>query len=132
MELQYDEYGAGNPHRLHAQVLMQNNVMSLFGLNRRLRAASLGLHAVFEPTSSAPPRKIARGLQRPAFPPEMVEYYTEHVEADSVHEQLAVRTMCGTLIEEEPEQHANVWFGAWAYLHVEDLYGERMLTEWSA
>ncbi len=157
MELQYDEYGAGNPHRLHAhlfakglaasgldseygayldeaplEVLMQNNVMSLFGLNRRLRAASLGFHAAFEATSSAPSRKIARGLQRLDFPPEMVEYYTEHVEADSVHEQLAVRTMCGTLIEEEPEQHANVWFGAWAYLHVEDLYGERMLTEWSA
>ncbi|HJC68361.1 MAG TPA: iron-containing redox enzyme family protein [Candidatus Brachybacterium intestinipullorum] len=79
MELQYDEYGAGNPHRLHAhlfakglaasgldseygayldeaplEVLMQNNVMSLFGLNRRLRAASLGFHAAFEATSSAP------------------------------------------------------------------------------
>jgi hypothetical protein len=91
---------------------VQNNVMSLFGLNRRLRAASLGFLAAFEATSSAPSRKIARGLQRLDFPPEIVEYYTEHVEADAVHEQLAVRTVCGTLIEEEPEQHANVWFGA--------------------
>ena len=39
--------------------------------------------------------------------------------------------MCGTLIGEEPEQYENVWFGAWACLHVEDLYGERMLAEWS-
>jgi hypothetical protein len=118
MELQYDEYGAGNPHRLHAhlfarglaasgldaeygayldevplEVLVQNNVISLFGLSRRLRAASLGFLAAFEATSSAPSRKIARGLQRLDFPPEMIEYYTEHVEADAVHEQLAVRTV---------------------------------------
>ena len=157
VELQYDEYGGGNPHRLHAnlfakglaasgldaeygahldeapvEVLVQNNVMSLFGLNRRLRAASLGFLAAFEATSSAPSRRIARGLTRLGFPPEMVEYYTEHVEADAVHEQLAVRTVCGTLIGEEPEQYENVWFGAWACLHVEDLYGERMLAEWSA
>ena len=157
VELQYDEYGGGDPHRLHAnlfakglaasgldatygayideaplEVLVQNNVMSLFGLNRRLRAASLGFLAAFEATSSAPSRKIARGLQRLDFPQEMIEYYTEHVEADAVHEQLAVRTVCGALLEEEPEQYENVYFGAWASLHVEDLYGERVLEEWTA
>ncbi|MGO1599643.1 MAG: iron-containing redox enzyme family protein [Brachybacterium sp.] len=157
VELQYDEYGGGDPHRLHAnlfatglaasgvsaeygahideapaEVLMQNNVMSLFGLNRRLRAASLGFLAAFEATSSAPSRRIARGLERLGFPPEMIGYYTEHVEADAVHEQLAVRTVCGTLLEQEPEQHENVWFGAWTALHVEDLYGERMLAQWTA
>ncbi|ATG50315.1 hypothetical protein CFK38_01340 [Brachybacterium vulturis] len=156
MELQYDEYGGGNPHRLHAnlfakglaasglsaeyghyineaplEVLMQNNVMSLFGLNRRLRAASLGFLAAFEATSSAPSRKIARGLKRLGFPGEMVEYYTEHVEADAVHEQLAVRNICGALLEEEPEQYENVYFGAWASLHVDDLYAEKLLEEWS-
>lgn len=157
VELQYDEYGGGNPHRLHAnlfakglaasglsaeygayideaplEVLEQNNVMSLFGLNRRLRAASLGFLAAFEATSSTPSRKIARGLERLDFPAEMVEYYTEHVEADAVHEQLAVRIVCGTLLEEEPEQYENVYFGAWASLHVEDRYAERILGEWSA
>ncbi|NMA78586.1 MAG: iron-containing redox enzyme family protein [Actinomycetales bacterium] len=156
VELQYDEYGGGNPHRLHAnlfakglaasgldaeygayideaplEVLVQNNVMSLLGLNRRLRAASLGFLAAFEATSSAPSRKIARGLQRLDFPAEMIEYYTEHVEADAVHEQLAVRTVCGALLEEEPEQYENVYFGAWACLHVEDLYADRVLKEWT-
>lgn len=62
----------------------------------------------------------------------MVEYYTEHVEADAVHEQLTVRTVCATLLEEEPEQYGNVWFGAWECLQLADLYGERMLAEWSA
>ena len=58
MELQYDEYGAGNPHRLHAQVLMQNNVMSLFGLNRRLRRLAR-LPRRLRGHQLAPSRKIA-------------------------------------------------------------------------
>ncbi|MDN6520927.1 MAG: iron-containing redox enzyme family protein, partial [Yaniella sp.] len=157
MELQYDEYGAGNPNRLHAtmfadglhasdlesaygayineapvEILEQNNVMSMFGLNRRLRAASLGFLAAFETTGSVPSRRIAQGLDRLGFPPEMIEYYTEHVEADAVHEQLAVRTICGVLIEEEPALYDDVYFGAWTSMDLEDRYAHRMLEEWAA
>ncbi len=157
MELQYDEYGAGDPNRLHAtmfaeglkasglepaygayineapvEVLEQNNAMSLFGLNRRLRAVSLGFLAAFETTSSVPSRRIAQGLDRLGFPPEMIEYYTEHVEADAVHEQLAVRTICGVLIEEEPALYDDVYFGAWTSMDLEDRYANRMLQEWAA
>ena len=35
------------------------NVMSLFGLNRRLRGAAMGHLAAFEATSSVPCRRIA-------------------------------------------------------------------------
>ena len=157
MELQYDEYGAGDPNRLHAtmfargmeasglessygayideaplEVLEQNNAMSLFGLNRRLRAASLGFLAAFEATSSVPSRKIAQGLDRLEFPAEMIEYYTEHVEADAVHEQLAVRTICGALLEDAPALHDDIYFGAWTSMDLEDRYAERMLREWAA
>lgn len=157
MELQYDEYGAGDPNRLHAtlfargldasglesayghyideapvEVLEQNNAMSLFGLNRRLRAASLGFLAAFEATSSTPSRRIAQGLDRLGFPAAMIEYYTEHVEADAVHEQLAVRTICGVLIDEDPSLHDDVYFGAWTSMDLEDRYANRMLGEWAA
>ena len=157
VELQYDEYGAGDPNRLHAhlfargleqsglsseygayiddvplEILEQDNAMSMLGLNRRLRAASLGFLGAFEATSSAPSRKIARGLERLGFPAEIIEYYTEHVEADAVHEQLAVRNICGTLLEEHPEQYENVYFGAWVSMHVDDRYAARMLAEWAA
>lgn len=157
MGLQYDEYGAGNPNRLHAtmfadglhasglesaygayineapvEILEQNNVMSMFGLNRRLRAASLGFLAAFETTSSVPSRRIAQGLDRLGFPAEMIEYYTEHVEADAVHEQLAVRTICGVLIEEEPALYDDVYFGAWTSMDLEDRYAHRMLEGWAA
>ena len=42
-----------------------------------------------------------------------------------------MRTVCGTLLEDEPEQSGDIHFGAWACLHVEDLYGEHILEEWS-
>jgi hypothetical protein len=157
MELQYDEYGGGNPNRLHAhlfalgleasglrpdpyayiddvphETLELNNAMSLFGLHRRLRAASLGHLAAFEATSSLPSRRTAQGLARLGFPPEMIAYYEEHVEADAVHEQLAVRTICGALVEQEPQLIDSVVFGAFTCLDLEDRYAKRMLDGWGA
>ena len=77
--------------------------MSLFGLHRRLRGAALGHLAAFEATSSLPSRRMVAGPRAARLPDEMVDYYAEHVEADAVHEQLAVRTICGALLADEPE-----------------------------
>jgi len=157
MELQYDEFGGGDPNRLHAhlfalgleasglradpyayiddvpvEILELNNAMSLFGLHRRLRAASLGHLAAFEATSSLPSRRMALGLARLELPQEMIAYYEEHVEADAVHEQLAVRTICGALVAEEPQLVDDVVFGAFTCLDLEDRYAQRMLDEWDA
>jgi hypothetical protein len=157
MELQFDEYGDGDPNRLHAhlfalgleaaglrpdlyayiddvpvEILELNNAMSLFGLHRRLRAAALGHLAAFEATSSLPSRRMAQGLARLELPPEMIAYYEEHVEADAVHEQLAVRTICGSLVAAEPQLVDDVVFGAFTCLDLEDRYAQRMLDEWAA
>jgi len=113
-------------------VLEQNNAMSLFGLHRRLRGAALGHLAAFEATSSLPSRRMAQGLERLGFPDEIIAYYTEHVEADAVHEQLAVRTICGGLLAEEPELEADVWFGAFTCLDLEDRFARSMLERWDA
>ena len=156
MELLYDEYGGGDPNRLHAhlfaigleasglradpyayiddvplEILELNNAMSLFGLHRRLRAASLGHLAAFEATSSLPSRRMVQGLARLEFPPEMIAYYEEHVEADAVHEQLAVRTICGALVAEEPQLADDVVFGAFTCLDLEDRYAQRVLAGWA-
>jgi hypothetical protein len=151
-ELQYDEYGGGNPARLHAQlftdamvacglepvahvdeasveVLEQNNAMSLFGLHRRLRGASLGHLAAFEATSSLPSRQMAQGFERLGLPAELIDYYQEHVEADAVHEQLAAR-MCALLAAAEPEVAEDIWFGAFTCLDLEDRFGRTMLGIW--
>lgn len=157
MELQFDEYGCGDPARLHAglfargmdecglrpeygayiddvplEVLETNNAMSLFGLNRRLRGAALGHLAAFEVTSSIPSRRIAQGFDRLGLPAAMIEYYTEHVEADAVHEQLAVRTICGSLLDDEPALRDDVFFGAFTCLDLEDRFAHRMLEAWAA
>jgi hypothetical protein len=157
MELQYDEYGAGDPNRLHAhlfargleacglsseygayiddvpcEVLAQNNAMSLFGLHRRLRGAALGHLAAFEATSSLPSRRMVQGLDRLGFPPEMIGYYEEHVEADAVHEQLAVRVVCGSLLDAEPALADDVFFGAFTCLDLEDRFAGAMLEAWAA
>lgn len=157
MELQFDEYGGGDPNRLHGhlfalgldasglrsdygayiddvpvETLEENNAMSLFGLHRRLRAAALGHLAAFEATSSLPSRRMAQGLARLGFPAEIVAYYAEHVEADAVHEQLAVRTICGSLVEAEPQLVDDVMFGAFTCLDLADRYARRMLEQWAA
>ncbi|MGI9085086.1 MAG: iron-containing redox enzyme family protein [Aeromicrobium sp.] len=153
MELQYDEYGTGNPNRLHAhlfargveacglrsgygayiddvpgEVLDQNNAMSLFGLHRRWRGAALGHLAAFEATSSLPSRRMSQGLARLGLPQEIIDYYDEHVAADAVHEQLAVRVVCGSLLEDEPDLVDDVFFGAFTCLDLEHRFAGAVLT----
>jgi hypothetical protein len=156
VELQYDEYGIGDPARLHAhlwargmeasglrpergayideaplEILEQNNAPSMFGLQRRLRGAAVGHLAAFEATSSMPSRRMAQGLDRLGFPAEMIEYYTEHVEADAVHEQVALRDVCVALVRAEPNLEPEVWFGAWACLELEARTARRLLGSWT-
>jgi hypothetical protein len=156
-ELLYDEYGAGDPNRLHhhlfargmeavglrseygaylddvpLEVLEMNNALSLFGLHRRLRGAAMGQLAAFEATSSVPSRWMAQGLDRLGMANEMIAYYTEHVSADAVHEQLAVRSVCGGLVEAEPEQTTEVFFGAFTCLDLEARLAATLLGRWRA
>jgi hypothetical protein len=52
------------------------------------------------------------------------------VEADAVHEQLALRGICGALVEEDPACESEVFFGAATCLHVDAVAGEQMLSAW--
>lgn len=154
-ELQYDEYGSGRPERLHqelfaaalrsldlstdlasyaeeadAATLASVNVMSLFALNRRLRGAGLGHLAAFEATSSLPCDRVARGARRLGLPDEVAAYYEEHVVADAVHEQLAIRTICGALVADEPELADDVLMGARACLALDGIAAQAQLDSW--
>jgi Iron-containing redox enzyme len=156
-ELLYDEYGSGRAERLHAglfargiadagldptygayldcaptEVLEQNNAVTMFGLHRRLRAAAMGHLAAFEATSSQPSRRMAQGLRRLEMPESMAHYYAEHVEADAVHEQLAVRAICVPMVEAEPGLQDDLFLGVFTCLDQEDRLARRLLGEWSA
>ncbi|KAA1425810.1 iron-containing redox enzyme family protein [Nocardioides antri] len=152
-EILYDEFGAGRPDRLHADIfaraladlgmptglasyvddadaltLASVNVTTLFNLHRRLRGAAAGHLAAFEATSSIPCRLIADGAERLALPASVVDYYVEHVEADSVHEQVAITGLCGNLVDAEPDLAADVILGAAACLTIDTLAADRLLA----
>ncbi|HET6627158.1 MAG TPA: iron-containing redox enzyme family protein [Nocardioidaceae bacterium] len=155
VELLYDEYGAGRPHRVHSTMfadaleacglddeygayldqvpgytLASNNAMSLLGLHRRLRAAALGHLGAFEATSSLPCRRFAGGIRRLGLPEKAAEYFDEHIEADAVHEQLALRDICAALVTQDAGLLEDVFFGAVVCLSMEKVAAERMLTAW--
>jgi hypothetical protein len=157
VEIQSDEYGGGDPERVHAAIfartmrgaglddtygayiesvpaitLAAQNMMSMFGLNRRLRGAIVGHLAAFEMTSSLPNRSYGDGFRRHGFGREVTWYFDEHVEADAVHEQIAGRDLAGALAEDEPELLGDIMFGAACCLAVDDAAGEHTLNAWSA
>jgi hypothetical protein len=155
-EIQYDEYGAGRADHLHQRLyaealaaigldptygayvadvsaasLASANVMSLFALNRRLRACGIGHFAAFEASSSVPSRRIVAGLERLNMPRAAALYFLEHVEADSVHEQVAARDLCGAFIDDHPDLADEVMFGAACALLLDQISGEELLVRWA-
>lgn len=155
IEVQADEYGGGRPGYIHAELfaatmralglddtygayvdvvpaptLANVNLMSLFGLHRRLRGAIAGHLAAFEMTSSIPCRKYGNGFRRLGYGEDVTRYFDEHVEADAVHEQIAGRDLAGGLAEAEPQVRDDVLWGAAAYLAVDGLAGAQMLGAW--
>ncbi|MFJ8861680.1 iron-containing redox enzyme family protein [Streptomyces sp. NPDC102451] len=155
--IEYDEFGAGRADRVHAQLfagLMTDlgldtaygryldegcapmlalvNLMSLFGLHRRLRGSLVGHFAAVEITSSPASRRLADAMKRTGAGPAAEFFYTEHVEADAVHEQVVRRDVIGGLLEDEPGLAADVAFGITATSCLEDRLGDRLLTDWQA
>jgi hypothetical protein len=113
-----------------AATLAVNNAMSLFGLHRRLRGAAMGHLAAFETTSSLPCRRFAMGIRRLQMDETVADYFDEHVEADAVHEQLALRDICGTLVAENPMLAEDVLFGAAVCGRLDAVVAEQTLDAW--
>ncbi|WP_028279213.1 iron-containing redox enzyme family protein [Arthrobacter sp. H5] len=157
VEIQADEYGGGVPERMHSALFAQSmrgaglddgygnyldavpaitlassNLMSMFGLNRRLRGAIVGHLASYEMTSSQANRLYARGFRRLGYDDATAAYFDEHVEADAVHEQIAGRDLAGGLVEAEPALLEDVFFGAAAAMTVDTWMTEHILGAWTA
>ena len=155
VEIQADEYGGGRPGHLHAElfartmrstglddtygryldavptpVLVSLNTMWLFALHRRLRGAIVGHLAAYEITSSIPSRLYGNGFRRLGYDTDTTGYFDEHVEADSVHEQIAARDLAGRLVEQQPELRDDILFGAAACLAIEGDVGAYALSRW--
>src|SRR5690554_927152 len=155
VEIQSDEYGGGRPERVHQNIyrgtmqalgldpeygayadqasaitFASTNLMSLFGLHRRLRGAIVGHLAAYEMTSSIPCRLVSTGFRRAGYDERVTAYFDEHVEADAVHEQIAGRDLAGGLVEAEPHLLDDVMFGASACLVVDGWMAGSILESW--
>jgi hypothetical protein len=155
VEVQADEYGGGRPERVHATLfakamgaldldpaygayldripavtLATVNLMSLFGLHRRLRGAIVGHLAAFETTSPIPNSRYAKGLRRLGLGDDALDFFDEHVEADSVHENIAVYDMAQGLAIGEPELTGDVLFGVSALLELDGRWAGHVLESW--
>jgi hypothetical protein len=158
VEVQADEYGGGRPERMHARLfadamraigldpaygayleqlpartLATVNLMSLFGLHRRLRGAIVGHLALFEMTSSLPNARYARGIRRLGFTdPAATDFFDEHVEADAVHENIAAVDLAGGLARQEAALTGQILWGARALLAFEGAWAAELLGAWEA
>lgn len=154
--VEFDEFGGGRAAHLHQQLfadllaamdldagyleylnhavaesLIPVNLMSMFGLHRALRGATIGHFAATEITSSPGSRRMAQALQRIGAPEAAIRFYTEHVEADAVHEQVVRTDVVGDLVRREPALEADVIFGMRAFDFVEDRLADHMMRCWT-
>jgi hypothetical protein len=153
--VEFDEFGGGHGDRLHAQlyrdlmaacgldtgylhyfddvpapVIAVVNMMSLFGLHRRLRGAMVGHFAAAEITTAPSAARMAKAIERLGGGPRTTHFFTEHIEADAVHEQVLRHDVIGDLLDREPELAADVVFGVRATEFLEERFGTHVLTAW--
>jgi len=156
VQIQADEYGGGDAKWMHSALfadtmsalgldaaagppldrlpgttLAVTNLLSFFGLHRRLRGQCAGALALFEMTSCIPNRRYGDGLRRLGFGPEETRFFDEHVEADAVHEAVAATDLAGALATQEGLGREIV-FGARALQATEGLAAAQQLDAWTA
>ncbi|MDQ2676342.1 MAG: iron-containing redox enzyme family protein [Actinomycetota bacterium] len=157
VEIQADEYGGGVADRMHSALFAKTmsrlgldptpnsyvdrlpasslapvNVITLFTMRRSLRGALVGHLAGFEITSSVPNRRYANGLRRLGQDAEATEFYDEHVEADSVHENIAAFDLARGLARQEPDLAGEILFGVSALLATEARFADQILASFRA
>ena len=155
VEVQADEYGNGREPDIHAELFARSleavgldstygayldripgvtlatvNLMSLFGLHRRLRGAIVGHLALFEMTSSVPNRRYATGLRRLGYGEDACLFFDVHVVADAVHESVAAVDLAGGLAAQDPRLGADILWGAKALLEIDGRWARHMMRAW--
>ncbi len=101
-------------------------------MRRRWRGALVGHLAGFEITSAEPNRRYANGLRRLGYGQSATAFYDEHVEADSVHENIAAYDLAGGLARQEPRLSGQILFGVEALLLTERCFAAQILDSYTA
>ena len=155
VEIEADEYGGGRPGETHAELfaetmaaldldptygayvddvpgitLATTNLVTFFGLHRRLRGALVGHLAAFEMTSVGPMSRYASAFRRLGV--DGHRFYDVHVEADAHHEIVAAHDLAQGLALDEPHLVAEIFFGVQAVTNAELRFSRHLLTSWDA
>lgn len=154
--IEFDEFGGGRGTHVHqrlfadlmdaagldstylgyldavpAESLAVVNLMSMFGLHRELRGAAIGDFASTEITSSPGSRRLVDALRRMGAPEACIRFYSEHVEADAVHEQVVRTDVVGEMVANEPRLERDVVFGIRAKDLVEERLAQHLMKCWT-
>ena len=157
VKIQADEYGSGVAEEMHASLFAESmralglnpsygayldrlpavtlattNLISMFGLHRRLRGALAGHLAGFEMNSVGPMSRYSTWLEKLGVSAEGRKFYDVHVVADQDHQYVAVDNLVGGLLETEPNQASEVLFGARALALLESAFAQHVLGAWEA
>lgn len=155
--VEYDEFGAGRGERVHARLfadlmadagldpsygryldavpaatLATVNLMSYLGLHRALRGALVGHFAAGEISTPPSARRMVDAIDRLGAGPACRLFYSEHVEADAVHEQVMRRDVIGGLLAAEPGLTGDVVFGIQAGALLDKRLEQHLLDAWQA
>src|SRR3954451_7813547 len=156
VEIQSDEYGGGPAERQHARLFADTmvalgldasygayldripavtlatvNLMTMFGIHRRLRGAIVGHLALLEMDSTQPNRRYGNALRRLGRP-DATDFFDEHVEADAVHETIAAYDLAGALAVDEPALAPDIVFGARAMLLLDIALARHVFERWES
>jgi heme oxygenase-like protein len=155
--VEFDEFGGGRGERIHAQLFADLmaaaglspgylhylddvpapaiavvNLMSMFGLHRALRGALVGHFAAAEITTAPSAQRIVQALERLGAGQACTLFFTEHIEADAVHEQVLRRDVIGDLLRQEPHLAEDVVFGIAATELLEAQLARHLLDAWNS
>ncbi len=156
LEVAFDEFGCGRPERIHAQLFRNTmeavgldgrygayldcipgvtlapvNLMSMFGLHRRLRGAALGHLVIGELTSALSTKRSADALRRLGYGPDATDFFDEHVLADSIHDMIMLHDLAGAVAADDPHLVDDMVFGAAAGVVVDGAFAEYVLGCWA-
>jgi hypothetical protein len=155
--VEFDEFGGGRGERMHSQLFADLmvatglspeylhymddvpapaiavvNLMSMLGLHRRLRGALVGHFAAAEVTTAPSAQRITQALERLGAGPACTLFFTEHIDADAVHEQVLRRDVIGDLLQREPHLARDVVFGIAATELLEGRLADHLLSAWNS
>ena len=82
--------------------------------------------------SVGPMARYSAWLESLGVPLEGRRFYDVHVEADEIHQYVAVNDLVGGLLEVEPEQAGAVMFGARAVALVESNFAGHVVSAWKS